>query len=191
MIVVDVETTGLDPRKHSIVSIGALDFDKPVSIFYRECRIWNGADITEQALRINGFSRVKVTTNENSLELIISRFLKWTDDVKDKTLAGMNPAFDRDFLKQSAEMYGKDWNLGYRTVDLHSICYANYMKSGIKGTLTSDDIFVYVGLTQEPMPHHALTGAKMEAEAFSRMIYGRSLVEDFENIPVPSYLLQS
>lgn len=46
------------------------------------------------------------------------------------------------------------------------------------------------GLPNEPIPHNALTGAKMEAEAFSRFIYGKSFFKEFENYPVPHYLLQ-
>jgi len=39
MIVADIEATGLDPRKHSILSIGAVDFEHPERQFYGECRI--------------------------------------------------------------------------------------------------------------------------------------------------------
>ena len=38
MIVLDIETTGTDPRFHSIASIGAVDFDEPErGEFYEEC----------------------------------------------------------------------------------------------------------------------------------------------------------
>ena len=45
MIVVDVETTGVDARKNSIVSIGAVDFENQKNQFYGECKIWEGAEI--------------------------------------------------------------------------------------------------------------------------------------------------
>ena len=56
MLIVDVETTGIDSQKHSIASVGALDFGEPQSQFYQECRIWEGAEVTLQALKVNGFS---------------------------------------------------------------------------------------------------------------------------------------
>lgn len=197
MIIVDVETTGTDPRKHSIVSIGAVDFCDPGNQFYQECRIWNGAEIVKEALDVNGFSEEEIrNANKKSLEETIKNFLKWTENIADRTLAGGNPSFDRDFLKTSAERYGIDWTLGYRSIDLHSLCYTHYLSRNLippmkdkRTNLNTDAIFKYVGLPAEPKPHNALTGAKMEAEAFSRLIYKKSLLKEFENYPLPKYLL--
>ena len=62
MIVADLETTGLDSRKHSILSIGAMDFENQENTFYGECRIRENSEIDEEALRVNGFTREKITT---------------------------------------------------------------------------------------------------------------------------------
>ena len=56
MIVVDVETTGSIPYRHSIVSIGAVEFENPTNQFYEECRIFEGAEIEDIAMKVNGFS---------------------------------------------------------------------------------------------------------------------------------------
>lgn len=197
MIIVDVETTGLNPQKHSIVSIGAVDFLKPENQFYQECRIWKGAEVMQEALKINGFSEEDIKNfNKNSLETIIKNFLKWIEDIKDKTLVGMNPSFDRDFLKDSIQRYGIDWTLGHRTIDLHSVCYGHFLKRKLKPLiknektdLNTDSILKYVGLPEEPKPHNALIGAKMEAEAMSRLIYGKLLLKEFEKHNIPNYLL--
>jgi len=197
MIVVDTETTGLDPYKNSIVSIGALDLSNPENQFYQECKIWDGAEVTEEALKINGFSNTEIIDpKKRNLEEIIKDFLKWAEDIKDKTMAGENPSFDRDFLKFSAQKYGIEWTLSHRTIDLHSLCYAHYLKRGLKPPikdnktdLNTDKILNYIGLPDEPRPHNALTGAKMEAEAFSRLIFGKLLLNEFKNYPIPDYLL--
>lgn len=197
MIVVDVETTGIDPKRHSIVSIGAVDFSNPENQFYQECRIWDGAEIDEEALKINGFSEEDIKSHDKITEKeLINNFLQWIENIGDKTIAGENPSFDRDFLKFSAERNGIKWPLGYRTVDLHTLCYTHQLKRGInppikngKSDLNTDKILEYVGLPAEPKPHNALIGAKMEAEAFSRLIYGKGLLKEFENYPIPDYLL--
>ena len=197
MIVVDVETTGLDPRKNSIVSVGALDMYNPKNQFYKECKIWDGAEVSDMALKINGFSREEITNpNKESLDSLVNSFIDWTKDIPNATIAGENPSFDRDFLKYSAKMYGIDWKFTHRTIDMHSICYAHQEKRGLSiplknssSNLNSGLILNYVGLPEEPMPHNALMGAKMEAEAFSRLIYGKILLEEFEEHPIPEYLL--
>lgn len=196
MIVTDTETTGTDPAKHSVVSIGAVDFCNPTNQFYQECRTWRGAEILEQALAINGFTPESVRDlKKKSLENVMREFLKWMEPIEDQTIAGENPAFDRDFLKASAEKYSIIWTPGHRTIDLHAICYAHLLKRGIKPPiknkrtgLITDDILNYVGLPAEPRPHNALTGAKMEAEAFSRLIYAKPLLKEFEKHPVPEYI---
>ncbi|MHB8362686.1 MAG: hypothetical protein ACYDBX_03650, partial [Patescibacteria group bacterium] len=81
-------------------------------------------------------------------------------------------------------------------VDLHSICYAKILKDmestnnidPSKLHLTSNIIFRYVGLYDEPNPHNGLMGAKMEAEALSRLIYGRNLLPEFKEFEIPEYL---
>lgn len=37
-------------------------------------------------------------------------------------------------------------------------------------------------------PHNALEDAKLEAECFSRMAYGRNLLEEYKKFPLPDYL---
>lgn len=196
MIILDTETTGTDPTKHSIVSIGAVDFFNPANQFYQECRMWKGAEILKEALTINGFTPENVSDlKKKSLEHVMWELIKWMEPIEDQTIAGENPSFDRDFLKASAERYHIIWNPGYRTIDLHTICYAHFLKRGIKPpiknkrtNLVTEDILKYAGLPAEPRPHNALTGAKMEAEAFSRLIYSKPLLKEFESSPVPEYL---
>ncbi|MBI5803813.1 3'-5' exonuclease [Candidatus Pacearchaeota archaeon] len=197
MIVVDVETTGLSPWKNSIVSIGAVEFENPKNRFYAECNVWEGAEINQEALNVNGFEEYEIINNPDKLSTkeTIQKFIFWTEKIKDKTLAGQNPFFDRDFLSASAKRFEIEWTLGRRIVDLHSLCYAHHLKIGKgvplvgdKTDLNNDKILEYVGLPSEPKPHKALTGALMECEAFSRLIYGKNLIEEFSKYEVPEFL---
>jgi len=197
MIVIDVETSGIDPKKNSIVSIGAIDFPNPKNSFYAECRIWNGSEINSEALKINGFSIMNITSPEKpSLEEIIRNLLMWTENIKDRTIAGINPFFDRDFLRESCKRCNIKYPFGDRIVDLHSLCYADYLRRGKeplimngRTAIDSKRLFEYVGLPEEPRPHNAKTGAEMEAEAFSRIIYGENLLEPYAKYPIPYYLI--
>jgi DNA polymerase III epsilon subunit-like protein len=56
MIVLDIEASGVEAHKHSIVSLGALDLANPKNRLYLECRIWDGAHVMDGALAVNGFT---------------------------------------------------------------------------------------------------------------------------------------
>ena len=92
------------------------------------------------------------------------------------------------------EKYG----LGYRSVDLHSVAFFHYLINGKKIPQKSDGrsglnltaILDYVGLPPEEKPHNGLNGAKLEAEAFSRLIKGKVLLKEYAKHPVPEHLLK-
>lgn len=192
MIVADIEATGLDPHRHSILSIGAVDFLDPDRQFYGECRMWEGARIMSDAIAVNGFTMAECDDpQKQSLKELMENFLHWVEQCDDKTLAGQNPSFDRDFLNDSFGRAGIGWHFSYRTLDLNSMAYMDMIKRGVsvqhknsRADLSTDTIFKYVGLPEEPKPHNGLNGAKYEAEAFSRLLYGKNLLPEFAQYPV-------
>src|SRR3989344_5853247 len=99
MLILDIETSGTDPHKNSILSIGALDFDKPNNQFYDECRVWDGAHINDDSLEVNGFAKAEATDPAKKTEMeLIKAFIAWARDARDWPFAGQNPSFDRDFV---------------------------------------------------------------------------------------------
>jgi|SRR3989344_2415519 len=195
MIVVDVEASGTEYDKHSIVSIGAIDFDNPENRFYDECRIWDGAHIMDEALEINGFTKEEITdSNKKSESELIRIFLEWAEGVSDRTLAGQNVSFDRDFIKASCERAGENYPFAYRTIDTHTLAYMHIIKSGQKppfdskkkhSALNLDVVLNYTGIPDEPAPHNALTGALSHAEVISRLLYNKQLLSEFKKFPIP------
>ena len=78
---------------------------------------------------------------------------------------------------------------------MHSEAYGSYQRRGLipplkdnHSDLNSDSIFAYTGLPREPNPHNGLTGAKMEAEAFSRLNLGKNLFPEYSQFKIPDYL---
>lgn len=192
MIVIDIEATGVDEIKHSILSVGAIDFDNPGNQFYEECRAFEGAHVMNESLEINGFTREQVTDPKKQTdEELIKHFMAWAMQTREHTLAGQNPSFDRDFLHRAADRYHLDWPFAFRTIDQHSVCFTHMIKRGIippiahdRSDLDSDKIMQYVGIPAEPRPHNALMGAKVAAEALSRLIYGKNLLSEFKTLPI-------
>jgi DNA polymerase III epsilon subunit-like protein len=194
MLVVDVEASGTEPNKHSIVSVGALDLSNPTNRFYEECRVWDGAHIMDEALQVNGFSREQVTDAKKQSESdLIHAFLHWSDSLEERTLAGQNVSFDRDFLKAAAERAGHtDWQFAFRTIDTHTLCYMHMVNHGLqppvahkRSALNLDTVLNYCGIPEEPHPHNALTGALSHAEVIARLLYGRKLLPEFNQYEIP------
>ena len=176
MIVVDVETGGLNPIENPLLSIGAVEFENPKNKFYIEIAPLSHLYCEPKALEINGID-LKTWKGEG-LGDAMGKFYEWLQPIHDKTLAGHNPAFDRDFCNTNFRTVNKGNVFGYRNVDLHSVAYAKFLHDGIEfDKLTSDNIYKLLNMPQEPRPHIALNGAIWETEALSRLIYGYSKID--------------
>ncbi len=193
MIILDVETTGANPHTHSLVSIGAIDFENPEEKFYEECRIWDGAHIEPEALAVNGYTEAEIRDPSKKRDgEILTLFLDWILGRADNLIGGQNPFFDTGFLEATAAREHINFPIARRIIDLHSICYFHMTKRNIKppsknkkSDLNSDAIMTYVGIGPEPKPHVAINGAIWEAEAFSRLFYDRALFKQFEHHKIP------
>jgi len=193
MIFVDVEASGTEYSVHSIVSVGAVDFANPDRQFYDECKIWDGARVMDGALAVNGFTLEEITDPAKKTEADVTRaFLAWVREADERTLAGQNVSFDRDFLRAASLRAGIDWDLAYRTIDTHTLCYMHMVTRGLsvptanyRSALDLDAILRYCGIPDEPVPHNALTGALCHAEVASRLLFDKPLLPEFAAFPIP------
>lgn len=179
MLVIDVETTGLDPIKNGLASIGAVDMNDPIPrTFYGTCYVPDNKIITPEALEVNGFTLEQLKDkNKFSPTELVAEFLDWALSSEEITIAGHNPTFDTSFIRENMPE-GVKWPFGYRTVDLHSVAYGHMRLRGIhpplkdkRTNISLDTVLNYVGLKDEPKPHLAVVGAMLSAEAFHRIFY--------------------
>lgn len=172
-LVVDTETGGLDPQKHSLLQIAA--------VWLRDGRIGSAIGIniahddyvvTQEALKVNNINLAEHTgrTPEGALETFID-FIQ--PDYSEKIiLAGNNVHFDADFMK--VWMGEKFHHLfSHRYLDLTSLIYADAETSpwpggcgyNLEGALKRFNIV-------NTAPHTALGDAMATAKALSMMLYG-------------------
>jgi DNA polymerase III epsilon subunit-like protein len=194
MIVLDIEASGVNPEKHSIVSIGAIELKNPTNQFYDECKVWDGAHIDPQALEVNGFTEEEITDPSKKTEAeIVKAFIAWATDIEgDRTLAGQNVSFDRDFIRLGAERAGMDYPFAFRTIDTHTLAHMHMIKAGItppyanhRSALNLDAVLNYCGIPDEPQPHNALTGAMSHAEVIARLLNDKKLLPEFDSFDIP------
>jgi len=163
MIVVDVETGGLDPIRNSLLSIGAVEYEDPTNEFYVELEPLAGTEIHPKVLSINDYSP---NTWKNTNHFVgMNLFYEWIKQIPDKTLAGHNPAFDRDFCNANFEHAKLGRVFDFHTVDLHTLAYQKFGKS-----LSANRIYDKLQMRREPDPHNALNGAKWECEAIRELM---------------------
>lgn len=195
MIVIDIESSGTEPGVHSIVSLGAIDFEHPENQFYDACRVWDGAHIMDEALAVNGFTREMITdpTKKSEAE-VIKAFLAWCSGFADRTFAGQNVSFDRDFVRLACERAGVNYSFAHRTIDTHTLCWMHMVQRGFAppidpvkhhSALNLDAVLNYCGIPSEPEPHNALTGALSHAEVISRLLYDKPLLPEFSHYEIP------
>ncbi len=193
MIVLDVETSGVVPSKHSILSLGAIDLENPSNQFYDECRVWNGAHIDDESLAINGFKREEINDQSKKSESeLVQAFIAWAlDRPSDKTLAGQNPSFDRDFVAFACRRSSIAFPFPFRTIDTHSLCWLHMVQNGVKPPMERGHTAIslntalnYCGLPKEPFPHNALGGAYAHAEVIARLAYNKKLLPEYNQYPI-------
>jgi len=165
MTIIDTETTGLDENRHCMVSLGAVG-NETGDEFYQECRIYPESEVDDFALGVNGFTREQINDPTKPWpHEVLASFIEWSVG-REPLLGGQQVgSFDIKFLKVLIPRIAAKWPWGHRSVDLHSVSYAILGKS-----LSLDGILTAVGLSPEPKPHHALNGARLERDAFKRLL---------------------
>ncbi|MFH1801901.1 MAG: 3'-5' exonuclease [archaeon] len=211
MIVVDLETSGdLFPEKNGIWQIGAIDTDNPENVFFEECRIDDEDCVEEISLKICGKTEEEYRdASKQSQKGMLEKFFKWSENVKVRNLVCQSTPFDYGFLWARASRYGIPFSLPTKTIDLYGIAAVRFYQIRGKFNVGEDRVKMglpviakFCGLEMDRLemnggkvvkggkPHDALDDAKLEAECFSRIVYGKNLMNEFEKFPIPEELKQ-
>lgn len=195
MLIIDIEATGTNAHKHSILSIGAVDLQNPSNRFYGECRMWEGSHIMDEALVVNGFTIEQINDPNKQTEAeLVTTFMEWTRGLANRTPAGQNVSFDRAYLEAACARAGIQFDLSFRTIDAHTLGVMHMMKHGLTppfdevhkhSALNLDGVMNYCGIPDEPDPHNALTGAMSHAEVVSRLLFDKKLLPEFSQFEIP------
>jgi len=177
IVFIDTETGGLDPRVHSLLSVGLVEWEDAVIKKTKEIHINDGElNVTDAALAIN-----KIDLNSHQIEAIspaeaieeILQFIEWSGNQQEKiTLAGHNVGFDIRFTRHlfESQQYNFDEYFSHRSIDtssiLHYMYYAGKTDSKIVG---SSEAFEHFEIEVRGR-HTALGDAIATAELFTRMI---------------------
>jgi len=178
LLVVDVETGGLDPSEHSILSLGAvvLDEGEVVDKFLATIKEPNFL-ATEPALKINGFTKERIEKEGHNPEEVVLEFESFilrNDFDDDKiVLAGHNVNFDIGFIKRlySFTKQSYESRFSHRVLDTQTAALLLKYAGRITTEATSlDALCACFGIKgrKKGTPHTALEDAELTAELLKR-----------------------
>ena len=176
IVVLDVETTGLDPTRHEMLQIGAIVVD-PITMEHVasvdiEVQPEHLQTADPKALEINHY-HPGCRKNEKKLRhalILTSRI------IKDATLCGHNIKFDLGFLEAGYKECGLRMpKMDYHTIDTASLAWPLYQAGKIE-SLSLSSLAGYLGITHSfahDAFHDAYTTWRVLSELTHR--FGRSL----------------
>ena len=85
MIVLDIETSGVNPEENGIWQIGAFEIENPNNYFLEEGRIDEDDEIGEGSLKVTGKSKEYfLNKNKQSQKDLLIKFFEWFKNAKIK-----------------------------------------------------------------------------------------------------------
>lgn len=107
LVFVDTETTGLKAGAHQVIEIGAMTSEG--AEFVRLIRLERGAEVSPDAMRVNGIDLRGREWRESAVSLrdALDSFVRWLPT--GAVLVAHNAAFDRRMLEGDAARVGVEW----------------------------------------------------------------------------------
>lgn len=178
MLFIDTETGGLNPNKHSLLSLAMVIWEDMEIIDSQELLINDGIlSVTKEALSINKIDIEKhkqaAISSPQANEKIFLFISKHFPQQRKITLAGHNVHFDANFLRFFLFKNNKDFSkfFSHRIIDTSSILYYLYLAGYIKNrAVSSDEAFDLFGIKVEGR-HTAIGDAIATAKLFTRLLY--------------------
>ena len=183
ILYIDFETSGLDPNRAAPLDFAArLCVPEPglqeIAAFDTGLmRPMAGADITDEALAVNGFKREDLHQGRESMEAA-AEFLDWLDahqgneegQVNPVMLAGHNVTFDEAFLRRWLAYAGLSHRMDrfhYRKLDVQSVAFAALCIPGKLRRSSLVEVAKHLGIPHEA--HTAFGDVKAGLEVLRRL----------------------
>jgi len=180
-IVLDTETTGLDPRDgHRVIEIACVELrDYLPTGRHFHCYINPERDIDPDAERVHGLSRAFLADKPVFADAEVA--LALIDFVGDASIIAHNAGFDRDFLNQELAIAGLPAMGESRWIDSLGIAQSRY--PGMYNSL--DALCKRFGISlAEREKHGALVDAKLLAGVYLELRGGREISLDLQEVAV-------
>lgn len=163
-VVLDTETSGLDPLKHSLLSVGLVDWtgDRSLEFLVKEPEIVSDPE----SMKVNHIDLEKVQAQGLTPVQACERLAQYIDELSQAAgesvmVVGHNVAFDIAFLRRIHHIAGYPFSsvFSHRTVDTHSLLWALVQSGKLPSQVTSSDAaFAHFGLMPPIELRHTALG---------------------------------
>ncbi|QRY43136.1 3'-5' exonuclease [Mycolicibacterium boenickei] len=183
LIVVDVETTGLDVDKHWVLEVAAINVLTGEELCFVPSLPVGALDQADgKAMKINGYFARDVYALRLGTEASWRYWLKLWDWLDGNTLAGSNPTFDAAMLNRSMQLCHASLPTGYGKPDVpefkpspwhHRLADLSAYAAGALGiratALPGLDVVCRSLKVENTSPHSALGDARATADCFRKL----------------------
>ncbi len=165
LAIIDIETNGLDPRKHEILEIGCVVFETDsLDVLDRmnfKIKMERPEDGDPKAYAVNGWKAEDWTDAIPLAEALV----KLSRRVEGAKFCAYNVTFDWSFIEEASRKTGVSHGLHYHKVDLLSLAFSKSKK-----IMTMSGACQYFGIDPENSIHRALAGAEKEFELYKKVM---------------------
>lgn len=176
LLIIDLETSGLDAETNGIISIAAklYDSDRKLLTSYNANCNPEGSEIDLGALKVNRFSIANIESFRSEKD-IIKTFCDWLLGLKvqgELVLGGHNPHFDLGFIKSKLRKHGIsgfDQAVSYRVIDTATIgrfLVLTGLISNVKVSLK--ELAITLGIEYDASKHHS---AEYDVDLTAKLLF--------------------
>lgn len=174
VLIVDTETSGLDPLVHSILSLGLISLTGDIE---EEYFIYEPSIVSDpRSMSIHGISLNWLSSKGESPSVVCDQFETALSKVESESiiLAGHNVAFDLAFLKRLYRVANRPWpsKISHRSLDTHTMLWQLAAAGRIPFEATSSDgAFEYFECSPPiSLRHSALGDARATKQLFLKLL---------------------
>lgn len=173
MIVIDTETTGLDPSRHRMVSLAALHIESGGE-FYTLIRLSDDAEEDLNAMRVHGLSREELSRMGREEAEAMRVFGDWLMSYGRQEWCGVNPHFDKGFLEAAFMRAGVDAKLSRKPVCIQTMAWLAHclgrirLRIGYDGlpSRSLDSILSATGMARSGIRHSGIEDVRLTGAVF-------------------------
>ena len=172
LIILDIETTGLNGMKYSVCELAAIKLDEDlneVGRYHSEKYIKPlEENYLKQSMKTHGISK-KTLEKAPGFETVINDFITWTDKGESE-LSSWGIAFDFPFMQCQFYKIHEKWPFDYRYFDLRTVVRYESAWKGHIGKLSLKDYCDIYEIEYNPKNYHSALGdVEMEVSLFKKV----------------------